>query len=81
MSMLTRPDQIAAYQLSVQIAALKLEMKGMKRKGRSAHSILKERFNIKGNKKKVLAFAENKRDEMANEVIKENNRLNDLNQS
>ena len=34
--------------------ALKLEIAGMKRKGRSADSIVKEEFKLKGNKQKVL---------------------------
>lgn len=34
-------------------AMLKLEIKGMTRNGRSAYSILKEEFNLKGNKQKV----------------------------
>jgi len=34
--------------------ALKLEIAGMKRKGRSAYSIVKEEFKLKGNKQKVL---------------------------
>lgn len=34
-------------------AMLKLEMKGMTRKGRSAYAILKEELNLKGNKQSV----------------------------
>lgn len=44
--------------------ALKLEVKGMKRRGRSAYSIVKEEFGFKGSKKKVL--------EQLNQWIKEN---------
>ena len=35
-------------------AALKLEIHGMKRHGRSAYSIIKEEYGFKGNKKSVL---------------------------
>jgi len=35
-------------------AMLKLECKGMTRRGRSAYSIVKEEFHFKGNKEKVL---------------------------
>jgi hypothetical protein len=38
---LTTPDQIARYRLATLRAALKLEIAGMKRRGRSAYSILK----------------------------------------
>ena len=34
--------------------ALKLEIKGLKRKGRSVYAIIKEEFNLKGSKQKVL---------------------------
>jgi len=34
--------------------ALGLEVKGMKRRGRSAYSIVKEEFGLKGNKQRVL---------------------------
>jgi len=33
---------------------LKLEVKGMTRRGRSAYSIIKEEFSFKGSKKRVL---------------------------
>ena len=36
-------------------SALELEIKGLKRHGRSAYSIIKEEFGFKGNKKKVYA--------------------------
>jgi hypothetical protein len=34
--------------------ALKLEIEGMKRRGRSVYSLIKEEFGFKGNKQKVL---------------------------
>jgi hypothetical protein len=36
-------------------SALKLEVIGMKRKGRSAYAIVKSELGLKGNKKEVLA--------------------------
>ena len=41
------------YWLITLRAALELEILGMKRRGRSAYSIIKEEFGFKGNKKKV----------------------------
>lgn len=35
-------------------AALKIEMRGLKRRGRSAYSIIKQEYNLRGNKEKVL---------------------------
>ena len=40
--------------------ALKLETLGMKRRGRSAYSIAKERYGLKGSRAKVLAQLEQK---------------------
>lgn len=36
-------------------SALELEIKGLKRRGRSVYSIIKEEFGFKGNKEKVLS--------------------------
>ena len=36
-------------------AALRLEIAGMKRRGRSAYSIIKSEYGLKGNKKNVLS--------------------------
>ena len=41
MTALTTPDQIAHFRMLTLRAALKLEIAGMKRRGRSAYSILK----------------------------------------
>jgi len=40
-----------------------LEIAGMKRRGRSAYSIIKEEFGFKGNKQRVLKQLETKLDE------------------
>ena len=48
------PAQIAMFRMKALRGALKLEMVGMKRGGRSAYSIIKEEFGFKGDRKKVL---------------------------
>ena len=46
--------EIELYRLLVLKSALKMEILGMKRRGRSAYSIIKEELNIKGNRQKIL---------------------------
>jgi hypothetical protein len=46
-------SDIEKFQLLALKGALSLELKGMKRRGRSALSIVKERFGFKGSKQKV----------------------------
>ena len=48
------PEQIDAFRLRALRGALKLEILGMKRGGRSVYSIIKEEYGFKGNKQKVL---------------------------
>ncbi len=57
-------QDIQAWRLRTLRGALKLEILGMKRRGRSAYSIIKEEFGFKGNKAKVL--------EQVEELIKQN---------
>ena len=40
--------------IAVLVGALKLEVAGMKRRGRSVYAIVKEEFGLRGNKKRVL---------------------------
>lgn len=47
-------DQIAVFRLKTLRSALKLEMKGLKRRGKSAYSIIKNEFGLKGNRESVL---------------------------
>ena len=47
------PDAIQKYTQLVLLSTLGLEIKGMTRRGRSVYSIIKEQYNLKGNKKKV----------------------------
>jgi hypothetical protein len=45
---------IEAYRLMVLLSALKLELLGIKRsKGRTAYSIIKSEFNLKGSRQSV----------------------------
>lgn len=52
-TMLTTPEEISAARLITLRGALKLELLGMKRRGRSAYAIIKDEFGLKGNKQKV----------------------------
>ena len=54
MTALTTPGQIELYRLITLRAALRLELHGMKRRGQSAYAIIKQEFNLKGTKTKVL---------------------------
>ena len=40
--------------IAVLVGALKLEVAGMKRRGRSVYAIVKDEFGLRGNKKRVL---------------------------
>jgi len=48
------PEAIDRFRLRALRGALKMEIFGMKRRGRSAYSIIKEEFGLKGNKQSVL---------------------------
>jgi hypothetical protein len=54
------PEAINNFRLRALRGALKLEILGMKRRGRSAYSIIKEEFGFKGSRQKVLAQIEEK---------------------
>ena len=53
------PEEIEFFRLRALRSALKLEILGMKRRGRSVYSIIKEEFGFKGSKQKVLQQLEN----------------------
>jgi hypothetical protein len=55
MTILTTPGQIRLARMYTLKAMLSLEAKGMSRRGRSAYTIIKEEFSLKGNKQSVLA--------------------------
>ena len=48
------PKKIERYSLLALKGALELELVGLNRRGRSAYSIIKEEYGLKGNRKKVL---------------------------
>ena len=50
---ITNPEDIELYALMTKRTALVLEMRGLKRQGRSAYSLIKEEFGLKGNRQKV----------------------------
>ena len=59
-----KPEHIDMYQLLALRKALELEMKGLRMsRGRTAYSAIKQMFNIKGSRQKVL--------NIFNEIIKE----------
>lgn len=54
MTVVNTPEGIAFFQLCARRVALALEMKGLKRRGRSAYSICKEVYGLKGSRQQVL---------------------------
>ena len=49
------PEQIKLYQMLVLRKMLQLEMKNIRMsRGRTAYSVIKQMFNLKGNRQKVL---------------------------
>ena len=55
MPIIDKPEQIELYQMLALRQALKLEMMGLKMsKGKTAYSAIKQMFNLKGNRQKVL---------------------------
>jgi hypothetical protein len=53
MTVINRPEQIEAFRLLTRRQALMLEMKGMRRTGKSAYSILRE-MGYSGTRAEVL---------------------------
>ena len=58
MNAITDPKKIALARMQMLRYALRLEIKGMKRRGRSAYSIIKQEFGFTGSKQTVLAELE-----------------------
>ena len=48
------PEAINIFRLLALRGALKLEVVGMKKRGQSAYSIIKQEFGFKGSREKVL---------------------------
>lgn len=57
---LDTPEAIDRFRLVALKGALKMETLGMKRRGQSAYSIVKQEFGFKGNKASVLKQLEQK---------------------
>jgi len=59
MSALITPDQIQAFRMLTLLSGLKLEVRGLRKTGRSCYQIVKQEFGLKGNRRQVLdAFQE-----------------------
>jgi len=52
--MITGKENINIFRLLTLKSALKLEILGMKRRGKSVYSIIKKEFDFKGNKQSVF---------------------------
>ena len=61
------PTPIAMFRLKALKGALKLEILGMKRRGQSVYSILKQEYGFKGNKASILKQLEEKIEELKND--------------
>lgn len=59
MNIIDKPNNINYLTLLSLRGALKLEMLGMRKRGQSAYSIVKQRFGFKGNKRKVYDQLQN----------------------
>ena len=55
MTIISGKENISRFRLVALRGALKLEVAGMCRRGRSVYSIVKEEFGFKGSRVKVLA--------------------------
>lgn len=67
-TIITGKDNIKMFRLLSLKAGLKIEMKGMRvSRGRTCYSIIKDEFNLKGNKQKVLTQFEDIIKEMTGE--------------
>lgn len=51
-------QQIDLFHFTVLVSALKLEIFGLKRRGQSAYSILKNNYGLKGSRETVLKQAQ-----------------------
>ena len=52
--MVTEPNQILHFRMLTLRAGLKLEIKGLRRSGRSFYTIIKKEFDLKGSRESVL---------------------------
>ena len=53
-TMINTPEGIQLYKMCSMYAGLKMEIKGLKSRGRSAYVLIKEQYNLKGSRASVL---------------------------
>jgi hypothetical protein len=58
MAAISDPNKIALFRLCTLRTALKLEIAGMRRAGKSAYSILKTEYGYRGTRENVLSIAQ-----------------------
>ena len=49
-----KPEDILLFRMLSQKAALELEIKGLRKKGRTMYSMIKQEYNLKGSRESVL---------------------------
>lgn len=55
MTVLDTPEQIQGFRMLTLLAGLKLEVRGLRKSGRSCYQIVKAEFGLTGTRRKVLA--------------------------
>tara|TARA_R110002051_G_scaffold317386_1_gene398494 strand:- start:260 stop:463 length:204 start_codon:yes stop_codon:yes gene_type:complete len=53
-TMYTKPEDILLFRMLSQKAALELEIKGLRKKGRTMYSMIKQEYNLRGSRENVL---------------------------
>ena len=53
-TMYTKPEDILLFRMLSQKAALELEIKGLRKKGRTMYSMIKQEYNLRGSRESVL---------------------------
>lgn len=54
MTAITNPEHIAQFRMLTLLAGLRLEVRGLRTKGRSCYQIVKAEFALTGNRRQVL---------------------------
>ena len=49
-----KPEDILLFRMLSQKASLELEIKGLRKKGRTMYSMIKQEYNLKGSRESVL---------------------------
>jgi len=66
-TMITGPH-IQLYRMMVLRSGLRLEMKGLSRRGRSIYAIVKDEFGLRGTRERVLAQLEKRIEDYGNDI-------------